>query len=90
MYDVTFCLAAWSHVSSGKGGSYAWSHVPSRWGLCQGGSLSMGSLSRGKGSLSRGSLSGTPPGQRPTYGEEPAVRILLECFLVLVEFNSSS
>ena len=55
-------------------------------GLCPGSSLSRGSLSRGGlylgvsvqgGFLSRGSLSGKPP-----YGNERAVRILLECILV--------
>ena len=47
------------------------------------------SVHRGRGSLSRGSLSvqeasvrETPPRQRHSYGEEQAVRILLECILV--------
>ena len=34
------------------------------------------------GSLSEGSLSGRLPGQTPPYGNERAVRILLECILV--------
>ena len=50
-------------------------------GLCPGGSLSGGSLSGGlcpgRVSLSRGSLLGRPP-----YGNERAVRILLECILI--------
>ena len=41
LYDVTSCLAVWSHVPSGKGGLCAWSHVPSG-GLCTGASLSGG------------------------------------------------
>ena len=46
-------------------------------GVCPGG-LCLGS------SLSRGSLLGRPPSpaQRPSYGKERAVRILLECILV--------
>ena len=53
LYDVTSCLAAWSHVPSW--GFCLWSHVPSMgslfrgslsWGLCLGVSV-YGSLSRG-------------------------------------------
>ena len=50
-------------------------------GLCPGGSLSRGSLSRwvsvGGRSVQGGSLSGIPP-----YGNERAVRIIMECILV--------
>ena len=70
-YDVTFCLAAWSHVPS-RGVLCAWLHVPSR------GSLSKGTFSKGVsvqeglclGSLStgisvQGALCQGNPGQRP-------------------------
>ena len=50
-------------------------------GLCPGGSLSGGALSRGW-ALSGGSLSWRPP----PYGNERAVRILLECILVFLCF----
>ena len=72
-------------------------------GFCPGGSLSGGSLSRGflcqgylcpGGNLSRGSLSKwvsvqetRPPRQKPPYSKERAVRILLECILVFVNFH---
>ena len=42
-----------------------------------------------RGSLSRGgSLLGRPPGQRPPYGNDRAVCILLECILVFISFLS--
>ena len=57
--------------------------------LCPEGSLSRGSLSLGisRGSLSWGSLSrgGLCQGDHPAYGKERAVRILLECILVMQE-----
>ena len=77
LYDVTFCLTAWSHVPSE--GLCPWSHVPLgvsvQWVsvvqgcLCPGGSLSMG---------------GHYPGDRdtPSTVDKRAVRILLECCLV--------
>ena len=58
------------------------------WGVCIGGGESLsrgwgvsvqGGLCPGWGSLSRGSLSWRPPSP---YGNERAVRILLECILV--------
>ena len=87
LYDVTFCLVAWSHVLS-RG---SLSLVPcSSWGvsvqrgLCPVGSLSTGGLcSQGSlcgRSLSR-SLFGVPVG-RPPKSEKRAVGILRECFLI--------
>ena len=76
LYDVTSCLGAWSHVPSVGEVS-----VPGPMflfgGLCVGVSVQGGFCSAGSMS---GSLSETPP---PQYGEEWAVHILLECFLVL-------
>ena len=60
-------------------GGLSWGSL-SKGVLCPGGSLSRGSVGRG-GSLSRGSLS-----QRPPYGKERAVRILLEGILVFNNF----
>ena len=57
-------------------------------GLC----LGRGSLSRGGGSLSGGSLLETPLDRDPPpspYGNERAVRILLECILVKENFDKS-
>ena len=133
VFDATSCLAAWSHVPS-RGGLCPWSHVPSggslswgisvqgglcqgvsaqEWSLCPGveslprsgvsvqeGSLCPGveSLSSGtsvwgrvsvqgvsvRGSLSRGGLcQRDPPTETSPYGKGRAVRILLECFLVV-------
>ena len=50
------------------------------------GSLSEGSLSRGGSLCPGGSLLRRPPGQRPhpLYGNNRAVRILLECIVVLI------
>ena len=59
-------------------------------GVCPGESLSrgLGSLSRGLGSLSRGSMLGRPRWTEPSplYGNERAVRILLECILLYQQF----
>ena len=85
LYDVTSCLAAWSHVPSG-GGLCLWSHVPSRRGLCPGGSLCLGVFSVQRSLSGREFLSGRPP----PYGEERAVRILLECFLLLSYFSMAA
>ena len=90
-------LPVWSDVPPGKGVLCVWSHLPLgvsvqgglcpgslSGGLCPRGSLSRwGPLSRG-GSLSKGSLSGRCQGYPRTetpFGEERAVRILLECCL---------
>ena len=71
LYDVTSCLAAWSHVPSG--GLCLWFHVPSG-----------GSLSRGGSPWQRLPWTETPLNRdhSPPYGKERAVRILLECILV--------
>ena len=64
------------------GGSPSWRQVR---GLCPlGGGLCPGGLCPGTGGLcpGRGALSKeTPPRPRPPYGNERAVRILLECIL---------
>ena len=79
LYDVISCLAAWSHIPSWD--LFLWSHV----------SLGL-SVSRHTfllGSLLGGGSLRDPPGQRrhldrdPQYSKERAVRILLECILVL-------
>ena len=49
-------------------------------GLCSGGFLS-------EGDLCPGGLLGRPPDRDPPYGNEQAVRILLECILVMNETN---
>ena len=80
LYDVTSCLAAWSHVPFG--GFCLWSHVPS------GDSLSLVPCSF-RGFSIQGSLpdkkpqTETSPQQRtpPQYGKERVVHILLECIL---------
>ena len=52
--------------------------IPGQGGLCPGGSLSSGDLCQWD-----------PPRQRtPLYSEEREVRILLECFLVLISIGS--
>ena len=65
LYDVSSCLAAWSHVPSG--GLYLWSHVSSR-GLCPR-SLSMGALS-GESLSRRGLCPGGLCQGDLLYGEE--------------------
>ena len=74
LYDVTSCLAVWSHVPSG--GLCLWSHVPPGGGvfLSRRGGLSGGA------SVRETPLDRDPP---PVYGKELAVRILLECILVV-------
>ena len=57
-----------------------WSHVPSRESLSAGVSLTETPLDRDP--LDRDSPEQRPP---PLYGKERAVRILLECILVLVK-----
>ena len=78
LYDVTSCLAAWSHVAF-QGGLCLWSHVPS------GKSPSRGSLSGCGGLPDRNASLDTPPppDRDPPYGKERAVHILLECILVV-------
>ena len=83
LYDVTSCLAAWSHVL--PRGSSSWSNVPSRRAYVQGGLWGWGSLS-GDGvlclemglsvwewgvSVQRGSLSrrGLCPGRSMSKGD---------------------
>ena len=99
VYNVTSCLAAWSHVPSrGSMGLCPWSHVPSRGVSVQGVSVQRGiwlgrSLSR-RGSLSRQvsvqrggwwSLSREVPVWRPLESEKQVVCILLEwVFFVLM------
>ena len=58
----------------------------SRWGVCPGGSLSKEDLSRVGKSLSGGGLCQGDP----SYGNELAVRIILECILVRFMFSRSS
>ena len=90
LYDVTFCLAAWSHVHSR--GLCLWPHVPSR-GVSVQRRVSVQGVSvwdrdpvqgGGRGLCSVGGLcpAGSLSGRHPTFGEEQVVRILLECFLV--------
>ena len=66
LYDTTSCLAVWYHVPLG--------------GVSVSGPMFLlGGLHRGGGGVLLGRL---PPKQRPPYGKERAVRILLECILV--------
>ena len=95
LYDVTACLAAWSHVPSG--GSL--SMDVSAWGVSVQGVSVWGVSVQGGGSVWGVSVWGVtvpiktpqtetprqkPPtlAETPLYCEERAVRILLECFLV--------
>ena len=82
LHDVTFCLAAWSHVPSGgflslvpcsfQGGLCLWLHVPGQR------PLERDPLDRDTHPLDR-----DPLGQRvPLYSKERTVHILLECILV--------
>ena len=64
LYDVTSCLAAWSHVPSEGRGSLALVPCSFQRGLCLGSHVPSG------GSLSRGSRWQTPPEQR-SPGERP-------------------
>ena len=83
LYEVTSCLDAWSHVPS-RGVSVSDPRfLPGR-------SLSgVGIYVQGV-SLSRGLSVWDTPRQRPMYGKERAIHILLEFFLIsdyiLVEF----
>ena len=74
LYDVTFCPMFLRRVSV-------------QGGPCSGRSLSRGSLSRERVSVQGGLCQGHPRTENPSTqcGEERAVRILLECFLVYDE-----
>ena len=84
LYDVTSCLTAWSNVPSG-GALCLWSHLSSGGNVCPGGGLCPSGVSVQGDLCPMGlclsvSFQGDPP-----YGEERAVRILLEAleFLML-------
>ena len=96
LYDVTSCLADWSHVLSRESLSRRVSvqGVSFQGGLCPGGLCPRGFYPRGLcpgslcpgGSVWRGLSGRTPWTKTPLYNDARAVCILLECFLVCAIF----
>ena len=77
LYDVTSCLPGPMFL---LGGLCLWSHVP----FGGGGVSVQGGLCPGEVFVQGGLCQGDPPDRDPLYDEGQVVRILLECFLVVI------